>query len=266
MTSENLLSYIAVFDSGVGGLTFLKCAQEHLPHESFIYYADSANVPYGNKSQQEISTLVDKAMQQLCKYPLKAVVLACNTATSAAIEEIRSSYDIPIIGMEPAIKPAITEGDPRKVMVLGTELTLKEKKYQNLVRLLEADDKIDALPMQDLVDYAEEFDFESPSLKRYLRSKLSKIKWADYHSVVLGCTHFLYFKHQLSQVIPSHVHFIDGNEGTVQHLVKQIEKEPFGSKSELLCLLSGLEVSNEVIEPYLNYLRKSRFSVASSLN
>ena len=266
MITENRRSYIAIFDSGVGGLTVLKQAQEALPHESFIYYADSAHVPYGNKSRVEISGYVEKAVSQLVKYPLKAIVLACNTATSAAVDRLRAQYDFPIIGMEPAVKPAITEGDPRKVLVLATELTLKEQKYQELIQSLQAEDKVDALPLQELVDFAEEFDFESPSLKRYLRSALKSVEWKNYHTVVLGCTHFVYYKKNMSEFVPTHIHFIDGHEGTINHLKNQIEKNPFGTPSELLCLLSGMEVSVEVIEPYLNYLKSSRSVMASGMN
>ncbi len=253
--------YIGVFDSGVGGLTLLHRAKELLPHEHFLYFADSANVPYGDKPPKKIEQLVDDAIALMMKHPIKAIVLACNTATSVSASKLRNTYDLPIIGMEPAIKPAVLEGDPRKTLVLATELTLKERKYKDLVRSLHAEDKIDGLPLQDLVNYAEEYDFDSPALTRYLRSAFSKINWEEYKSVVLGCTHFLYFKEVFSKFIPEHIHFIDGHDGTIKHLTNQIARNPYGTHPKLKCILSGLEVSNEIIRPYLNFLnqRSNRF-------
>ncbi len=256
--------YIGVFDSGVGGLTLLHRAQELMPHEHFLYYADSANVPYGNKPTVEIERLVDEAINEMMKQPIKAIVLACNTATSVSAARLRVNYDLPIIGMEPAVKPAVLEGDPRKTLVLATELTLRESKYKELVKSLNAEEKVDALPMQKLVDYAEEYEFESPELSRYLRTSFAGIQWDDYKSVVLGCTHFLYFKEMLSKFVPSHIHFIDGHDGTINHLSNQIARNPFGTTSKLKCLLSGHEVANEIVQPYLNFLnqRSSRFATS----
>lgn len=255
--------YIAIFDSGVGGLTVLHRALEFMPHESYLYYADSANVPYGTKSKSEVARHVKVAVENMMRYPLKAILLACNTATSICAEMLRQEYDIPIIGMEPAVKPAVSEGDPRKVLVLATELTLREQKYQELIQRLGASEIVDALPMQDLVDYAEEFDFESPRLKRYIRNSFQDINWEEYHSVVLGCTHFLYFKAIMSSFIPGHIQFVDGHMGTLKQLSKHIEKNPFGTASQMKCMLSGVDVATEVLGPYLNYLKKERHHIIS---
>ncbi len=259
--------YIGVFDSGVGGLTLLHRAQELMPHEHFLYYADSANVPYGNKPKAEIEKLIESAISQMMRHPIKAIVLACNTATSVSATKLRATYDMPIIGMEPAVKPAMLEGDPRKTLVLATELTLQEKKYKELIKSLNAEDKVDALPLQKLVDYAEEYDFDSPELSRYMRTSFAKIDWTQYKSIVLGCTHFLYFKEMFSKYVPSHVHFIDGHDGTINHLINQVARNPFGTKPKLKCLLSGLEVANEIVQPYLNFLnqRSNRFLSSTSL-
>lgn len=266
MDSEIEKKYIGLFDSGVGGLTVLHHALEILPHEHFLYYADIANVPYGTKSRKEIVAHVDAAIEQMMKLPLKAIVLACNTATSVSATILREKYDLPIIGMEPAIKPAVLHGDPRKILVLATELTLKEEKFLELVKSLSAADKVDALPMQELVNYAEEYDFDSPGLKRYLRHALAAVDWSKYHSVVLGCTHFLYFKLLLKEIIPSHIQFVDGHKGTINHLSNKIVKNPFGTTSELKAMLSGIEVATEVIMPYLNILKTEGRTAFSFLN
>jgi len=246
-------------------LTVLYRSQVDLPHEHYLYYADSANVPYGSKSVTEIDELVKASVEKMMAYPLKALVLACNTATSTSVRSLRDMYDIPIIGMEPAVKPAVIQGDPRKTLVLATKLTLTETKYRDLISSLNAEDKVDALPLQELVDYAEEFDFDSPGLKRYLRSSLKSVNWQDYKSVVLGCTHFLYFKNLLKEIIPNHIIYVDGHEGTVRHLASSIQPNPFGTNSDLKCLLSGHEVANEVIGPYLNVLRGQRYRVSTAL-
>ena len=258
MKTENDLQYIGVFDSGVGGLTVLHRALEILPYEHFLYYADAANVPYGSKSSPEILALVEAGVNDMMKYPLKALLLACNSATSVAAESLRKKYDIPIIGMEPAVKPAILNGDPRRILVLATDLTLRESKFKDLVRTLDITESVDALPLQDLVDFAEEFDFDSPRLQRYLRSSFSKIKWNEYHSVVLGCTHFLYFNLMFSKFIPSHIKYIDGHDGTIKNLSNAIDHNTFGTSSNIKCMLSGIDVAREVIDPYLNVLNNDR--------
>lgn len=266
MTIKREDQYIGVFDSGVGGLTVLHQALELMPYEHYLYYADSAHVPYGSKESSEIIELVDAAVMDMTKYPLKAVLIACNTATSAAISFLRSKYKFPIIGMEPAVKPAILEGDPRKILVLGTELTLKEAKYKELIKALDVTDKVDALPLQKLVDFAEEFDFDSPALQRYLRKELRSVKWEHYHSVVVGCTHFHYFNDMFTRFIPPQIHFVDGRKGTVRHLANSIDRNTFGTPSKMRCMLSGLDVANEVIEPYLNFLKKQRSAMHTSIN
>jgi len=250
------MKYIGVFDSGVGGLTVLHEARKVMPQENFLYYADSANVPYGSKDPEVILQLVQKSIKEMTAYPVKAIVLACNTATSAAVGPLREQYDIPIIGMEPAIKPAVMDGDPRKTLVLATQMTLELNKYRDLISRLGATDKIDGLPMQELVDYAEQFDFDSTSLRRFLKSKFNNIKWDDYRSVVLGCTHFIYFRSILRELIPDHVMIIDGHAGTVNRLAALVKpNQTLGSPNPIICLLSGLEVSAEVLMPYLNNLK-----------
>jgi glutamate racemase len=231
-------------------------ARLEMPQENFLYYADSANVPYGSKDPETILNLVLKSVNDMTSHPLKAIVIACNTATSAAVAALRAQYDIPIIGMEPAIKPAIIDGDPRKTLVLATAMTLKLNKYKDLVSRLGAEEKVDGLPMQELVDFAEEFDFDSNALRKYLKAQFDSIRWDDYRSVVLGCTHFIYFRSILRELIPEHVMIIDGNAGTVKRLTALIKPaQSLGDPTPILCMLSGLEVSSEVLIPYLNALK-----------
>lgn len=214
---------VAFFDSGLGGLTVLHEALKQMPHEQYIYFADSDNAPYGTQSTAAIRTLVFDAVDFLIQYDLKALVLACNTATSVVIKDLRQQYSIPIIGMEPAVKPAIELASNKKTLICATNKTLAENKLQLLIENLNAADKVERLSLQTLVPFAENFDFKSSKVRTYLRQSFSKINWDEFDSIVLGCTHFIYFKQLIQELIPSNIQILDGNEGTVKHLQSCID-------------------------------------------
>lgn len=216
---------IAFFDSGIGGLNVLKTALEVLPNEYYIYYADSDHVPYGNKSHREIKKYVLSAVEFIVSLDIKALVLACNTATSIAIEDLRKKYKFPIIGMEPAIKPALEKchRSDDKILLLATPLTLKGTKLAKLIASMSATDKIDLLPLPELVTFAEKSDFQSKEVISYIKKNLAGVQnfeplLKNYKAVVLGCTHFLFFKDLLVKILPKHTAIIDGCRGTVLHL------------------------------------------------
>jgi glutamate racemase len=211
---------IAFFDSGIGGLNVLKIALKILPNEHYIYYADSDHVPYGNKSAEEIKKYVLSAVEFIVDLKIKALVLACNTATSIAIDDLRRRYKFPIIGMEPAIKPALQKckNIDDKILLLATPLTLQEAKLDNLIASMSATDKIDLLPLPELVTFAEQGDFKSNAVISYIKKKLIHYNLANYQAVVLGCTHFLFFKDLLAKIFPKHTSIIDGCMGTVLRL------------------------------------------------
>ncbi len=243
---------IAFFDSGMGGLTVLKEAQNLLPNEHFIYFADTDHVPYGTKTKEEIIHLVQHAAQFLTQFSLKALVVACNTATSVAIKELRATYDFPIIGMEPAIKPAVQQNTSLKTMVSATELTLKEDKLHRLVQDLDAGAKVDFLSLQELVAFAEEFRFYHTEVWNYLEQTLKQVDWSQYDSLVLGCTHFIYFRKQLRYLLPHHVKLIDGNLGTIRHLKNQIHLEKSPHQTPIQYFQSGRKKEAIYFERYLN--------------
>lgn len=213
---------IAFFDSGIGGLTVLREAMERMPYESYIYFADTDNVPYGVKSHEEITAHVIEAVKFLSQYDLKALVLACNTATSVVVRELRSMCSFPVIGMEPAVKPA-TELSSKKVLVCATERTLQEEKLDLLIENLDASDRVEKCSLQSLVTFAENFDFYNPNILKYLVGKFETIDWNEFDAIVLGCTHFLYFKNYFKKLLPPHVSVLDGNSGTVNRLVSLID-------------------------------------------
>ncbi len=218
------MSKIAFFDSGIGGLTVLAQAIKLLPHESYVYFADSKNLPYGTKTVDEIRSLVIDAVEFLSELELKALVIACNTATSAVVNILRQEYSFPIIGMEPAIKPATQLTKGKRILVCATDRTLTEKKLKDLIVDLNVEDRVDLMSLQSLVSFCENFDFHSFKLHEYLDGKFRDIDFDNYSAVVLGCTHFLFFKKLIESKLPDHISIIDGNWGTVKRL-KSLVKE-----------------------------------------
>ncbi|BBN98084.1 glutamate racemase [Sporolactobacillus terrae] len=240
---------IAVFDSGIGGMTVLQQIRKLMPNEDFLYYADTAHIPYGEKPKNELKTYIFEAVDFLVARDIKALVVACNTATSAAIEDLRKNYPIPIIGIEPAVKPAVIESEPekKKVLVMATRLTLKEEKYHRLVERIDTHDIVDPLPMPKLVEFAEAFDFNPDDIVPYLQKQLQPFDLNQYGTVVLGCTHFPIFKDIIEQQFPKETHVIDGSQGTAQNLKRTLEKlhQIGGGSGKITFFKSGVAVKDE---------------------
>lgn len=215
---------IGIFDSGIGGLTVLKKIIEVLPNEQYLYYADVDNVPYGIKPKNDVKKYVKKAIEFFISKKVKAIVIACNTATSVAIADLREKYSIPIIGIEPAVKPAIEKRNNKKVLIMATPITIKEEKLQNLIKNLNATEFVDSIDMPELVRFAEKMEFESDEVNEYIKKRLSIYNLEDYSILVLGCTHFPLFKKVLSQIFPSKIQIIDGSIGVANRLKDILEK------------------------------------------
>ena len=254
---------IGFFDSGVGGLTVLHEAMKAYPKAEYLYYADTDNVPYGIKSEVEIKKLVFKAIDFLLQKKVDIVVLACNTATSVCISDLRAKYSLPIVGMEPAIKPATQHlqfhDGPSRILITATKRTLKQKKLDDLIHSLKAEDQVELLALQKLVKYAENKIFKGAKIKKYLKSKFNHIDWQDHGSIVLGCTHFIYYRPLLKKLLPDHIAIIDGNEGTVNRMLHHIENlAPTNAKikSKLKYYQSGRKKNKNQLKPYLNYLEE----------
>ncbi|ODG89881.1 glutamate racemase [Gottfriedia luciferensis] len=213
---------IAFFDSGIGGLTVLNEALKKLPNEDFLYFADTLHVPYGTKSKEEVSAFVKKSVETIIKEDVKALVIACNTATSIAVNELREMYDFPIIGMEPAVKPAVemnrTTG--KRVLVFATPLTLKQTKYNELISRVDDLSIVDSLPLPELVHYCEELNFDENFMIDYFKSKLSLFNIEQYGTIVLGCTHYPFYRNILKKILPEDVQIVDGSNGTVKRLIQ----------------------------------------------
>ena len=210
--------YIGFFDSGIGGITVLYDAMCLLNNIDYLYYADTDNVPYGTKDKEIVRNCIFEAADFMANEGIDGLVIACNTATSIAIKELRSRYRFPIIGMEPAVKPAVEHYGDKRVLVLATPLTLKEEKYEILVSKVDMANIVDSLALPELVRFAEDFQFDGEIVKSYLKDKLSGYDLNKYGTVVLGCTHFLYYRGLLREILPHHINLIDGNLGTIRHL------------------------------------------------
>ncbi len=212
---------IGIFDSGIGGMTLLHQALLLMPQENFIFYADTDHVPYGTKSREQVVSYVDEVIRFMLAKECKAVVIACNTATAVAAEQMRSKYcELPIIGIEPAVKPAVAASDGKRVMVVATPLTVHEKRLQKLVERVDDEHLVDMLELPGLVEFAEQGEFVSARVTAYLQEKFAGYALEQYGELVLGCTHFNYFKDTFRALLPQGIHIIDGSFGTVRQLMR----------------------------------------------
>lgn len=182
-------------DSGLGGLSVLREAIKLMPKEDFIYYGDSLHAPYGVKPQAEIRDLTFAVVEKLLDMGIKGLAVACNTATSAAVRLLRNTYpELPIVGIEPAVKPAVTESHGGRILVMATPMTLKQEKFQNL--LAKYREQADIVPVQcdGLMEFVEHGDLDGQELDDYFAEKLSPVLTDDTESIVLGCTHYPFLK------------------------------------------------------------------------
>lgn len=210
---------IGFFDSGIGGLTVLHQAKRAMPQEDYLYYADTDHVPYGRKTKGEIKQYVQEAVDFIAEQGVKALVVACNTATSVAIKDLRARYSFPILGMEPAVKPAVNDTHcTKRILVTATPVTIREEKLQNLLHQVDQHHQVDLLPLPRLVEFAEQGNFTDGQAEAYLREILSAFDLEQYCTVVLGCTHFNYFKDSFHKILPEEIIMLDGSDGTVKNL------------------------------------------------
>lgn len=215
---------VGVFDSGVGGISVLKELVKVLPNENFVYFGDSENAPYGTKSHEKIFEITEKNIEYLLKKGVKAIVIACNTATSVCIDDLRCKYpDIPIVGIEPALKPAVMcKANPR-VLVMATPLTLREEKFANLCKSYESLANIVPLPCPELVKLIESGHINDEKTEKYLADTFSHLDSDDIDCVVLGCTHFPFVKDTVKKLLDG-AQIFDGGFGTAKQLKRCMEK------------------------------------------
>ena len=213
---------VGMFDSGVGGLSVLGEAVRQLPNERFIYFGDTKNAPYGTKDQETVRRLAFAAVEGLAAQGVKAVVIACNTATAEAAAELRAHYPFPIIGMEPALKPAAEMAGDGLRLVLATPGTLKSEKYARLYARF--GQNAVSLPCPGLMEFVEAGDRGSPALRAYLKELLAPYVCQKVTAVVLGCTHYPFIRSLIASYFPDTTQILDGNAGTVRQLRRVLEQ------------------------------------------
>ncbi len=224
--------FVGVLDSGVGGITILRRMMDELPEERFVFHGDTANAPYGDKSQEEVLSLTRSTVLQMVDEGAKAVVIACNTATSAAAAYLRAEFEqMPIVGVEPALKPAVLAHPQGRVLVMATALTLHLDKYQQLVERWGSAAEVHEVACVGLMERIEQGELEAPDLIELLQSLVGTYAGAV-DAVVLGCTHYPFVTSQIARVLGP-VDFFDGAAGTARQVRARLEEEgllaPVGS-------------------------------------
>ena len=220
---------IGMFDSGIGGLTVLKELRKLLPNENYIYYADSKNNPYGEKSDEELMGIVTGIVDFLIEKEVKIIVIACNTATTRCINRLRKMYpDMIFVGTEPAIKVACDK-NYKNTLVMATPGTIKSERTPELVKLNKRNDqKITLLPCKGLADAIESGNKDR--INKVLHKLLDKYTYENIDSIVLGCTHYPHVKKNIKEIFPK-VKLIDGNKGVSKQVKRQLESHNLLSDS-----------------------------------
>lgn len=217
MAAKN--SAIGVFDSGVGGVSTLAALKRELPQERFLFYGDTANAPYGTKSREQVMSCILRVTEHLLAQDVKAIVIACNTATAVAAASLRATLELPIIGIEPALKPAHEMRHGGHILVLATPMTLRLEKFRALYALY--GEGAIPLPCPGLMELVESEDHAAA--RAYLQALFAPYDMADVDAVVLGCTHYVFLRPILAGILPETVSVLDGNAGTARQLRRVLD-------------------------------------------
>jgi glutamate racemase len=241
--------YIAVFDSGVGGLSVLRHLRRVMPGERYLYFGDSANAPYGTKTKEDVKKLTFDAAQRLISRGIMALVVACNTATSAAIHDLRIAYpDLVVIGIEPALKLAAERFPGGKLCVMATPMTLREEKFAALMRRYEEVCHVQKLPAPGLVELVEGGKADSPETDSLLKTLFATLESTP-DAVVLGCTHYPFAAKAISRVLGGGVTLLDGGEGTARETRRRLAEAGLLEEGR-----GELVIENSKNDPWLLHL------------
>ena len=244
--------YIAVFDSGVGGISVLRQLLRYLPGERYLYFGDSANAPYGSRSTEDVRRLTLAAVKKLTsEYGVKALVIACNTATAAAVKDLRAAYpDLIVIGIEPALKVAADHFPGGRIGVMATEVTLREEKFDTLLHRFEEGCTIEKIPAPGLVQLIEAGKVDDPETEALLRQILGKYI-GKLDALVLGCTHYPFVSRTVSRVLAGQTVLLDGGDGTARETLRRLAEADLLEEGE-----GEVTILNSADDP--NMIRISR--------
>ena len=238
---------IGVMDSGVGGISALKHIHALLPHEKLFYVADSKYAPYGNKTAEEITARCMILADFLLQKDVKALVIACNTATAAAIDELRETFDITIIGMEPAVKPAAEASKNGIIGVLATVGTLKSAQFAALLESYGRNVKVVTQGCTGLVECIERGELDTPETKALIRQYTAPLLADGADTIVLGCTHYPFVKQVIQEIVGDKITLIDTGAAVAKQLKRQLEEKGLLSASQQkgkVCFWTNSEAVN----------------------
>ena len=224
---------IGVFDSGVGGISVLQELIKVMPNENYIYLGDSKHAPYGTKPLETVRELTFENVRGLLDQGAKGLVVACNTATSAAVRLMRGMYpQLPIVGIEPALKPAALQKEHPRVLVMATPMTVQQEKFRQLMARYENKAEIYPLPCPGLMEFIEAGDLESDRLHDFLEKLLAPYLDKKLDSIVLGCTHYPFARKMIRSIVGDAVAIFDGGEGTAREMRRRLAAADLLNPSE----------------------------------
>lgn len=253
---------IGVFDSGLGGLSVWRELIKILPNEHIIYYADSANCPYGQKSKEEIIELAKQIVELLLQKECKMIVVACNTATAAAIDYLRKNYSVPFIGMEPAVKPASLNSKTKSIAVLATEGTFNGRLYLETSARFAKDVKINIKVGDGLVDIVENDLILEENTRKHLSELVQPLVNLNVDHMVLGCTHYPFLIPVLKKILPRKVKIIDPAPAVVKQAYRVLESNQILNTQKIqpgyIFYTSGNEI---LLDRFLKNLTKKKYNI-----
>lgn len=216
---------IGIFDSGIGGLSVLKEIRNQLPQSGFIYIADSTFTPYGEKTKEQIIERSVLITQKLINEDARIIVVACNTATALAVDYLREKFSVPIVAMEPAVKPGVKNSVKKKVGILATTMTLASRRYMDLLERFAADTEVIEQPCPGLVEQVEAMQVDSDKTSQLLHQYIDPLIEKGIDTIVLGCTHYPFLKHKIHEVAGVDIDIIDTARAVTEELKRKINKK-----------------------------------------
>lgn len=249
MTNNNP---IGVFDSGIGGTSIWNAIHDLLPNENTIYLADSKNAPYGQRTKEEIVALSKKNVDFLLDMKCKLIVVACNTATTNAILELRADYAIPFIGIEPAIKPAANNSKTQVIGILATKGTLNSELFNKTAEMFQ-NTKIIEQVGYGLVQLIEDGNLNSPEMTQLLESYLQPMIDANIDYLVLGCSHYPYLIPQIKKILPEHIRIIDSGEAVARQTQNVLREQVGFSDNQKSDPIFYVNSNPDVLKSILEY-------------
>ena len=232
---------IGVFDSGIGGLSVLKEVKNQLPEHNFIYIADSAFTPYGEKTTEQIIERSVLITQELIIKGAQVIVVACNTATALAVDHLREKFSVPIVAMEPAVKPGVKKSVNKKVGILATTMTLASRRYMDLLERFATDTQVIEQPCPGLVEQVEAMEIDTDKTSQLLYQYISPLVEKGIDTIVLGCTHYPFLKQKILEVTGEEIEIIDTAKAVTEELKRKIETSgiPAKGRSEYKFMTTG---------------------------